>query len=74
MKKIHRQIPGSESFEIDAVSAVLIKDMGNTGRKPVEVQAFGNCLPAVASIFLFDDTNHHVEDRLRICIKLDLHA
>lgn len=60
---------------IDEVSSFLLKNMVEYCElQPVATSAFGNCLPATGSYFLFGNEDHHVEMRVRIAAELALHA
>ena len=68
-------LPGIKQNAIDSVSKQLLDELGGySGLTPIEIPAYGNCLPLTASYFMHGNKDHDTEVRVRIAVELALNA
>ena len=58
----------------DEVSSDLLCDMAEySDLRPMQISAYGDCLPTMTSYYMHGNADHHVEARLRIAVELAVH-
>ena len=68
-------LPTSAVGQVDDISFELLKDIdGHKNLTPIKTPAYGDCFPCTASYYMFGNTDHDVEVRVRIAIELAMNA